>query len=63
LASLPEDHRQVLVLFDLEGYTHEEIHALLGIPAGTSKSRLFAARRALRERLSAGARPRGGETR
>lgn len=55
LGALPADLRQVLVLFDLEGYTHEEIHGLLGIAAGTSKSRLFAARRALRNLLAAGA--------
>jgi RNA polymerase sigma-70 factor (ECF subfamily) len=54
LASLSEELRTALLLFDLEGYTHEEVAAMLHIPAGTSKSRLFAARRALRERLGDG---------
>jgi RNA polymerase sigma-70 factor (ECF subfamily) len=54
LASLGEEFRTVLLLFDQEGYTHEEIAIMLQIPAGTSKSRLFAARRALRERLGRG---------
>jgi len=51
LAALSDEHRSVLLLYDREGYSHEEIGALLGIPAGTSKSRLFNARRTLRERL------------
>lgn len=53
LRELPEEQRRVLVLFDLAGYSHHEIHGLLGIAEGTSKSRLSAARRALRERLAA----------
>lgn len=49
LASLSDEHRSVLLLYDHEGYNHEEIGELLGIPAGTSKSRLFKARRVLRQ--------------
>jgi RNA polymerase sigma-70 factor (ECF subfamily) len=49
LDALPEGQRIVIVLFAIEGYTHEEIGGLLGIPPGTSKSRLFEARRTLRE--------------
>ena len=52
VASLPEGYREVLVLHDIEGYTHEEIAALLGIDRGTSKSQLSRARRELRARLS-----------
>lgn len=48
LARLPDGSRAVLLLHDLEGLTHDEIGARLGIAEGTSKSRLFAARRALR---------------
>jgi RNA polymerase sigma-70 factor (ECF subfamily) len=48
LDALPESQRIVIVLFAIEGYTHEEIGGLLGIPPGTSKSRLFEARRTLR---------------
>jgi RNA polymerase sigma-70 factor (ECF subfamily) len=48
---LPHGYRQVFVLHDVEGYTHEEIGALLGIEAGTSKSQLSHARRRLRAAL------------
>lgn len=51
LAQLSEELRAVVVLYDVEGYTHAEIGERLRIPAGTSKSRLHAARRALREQL------------
>ncbi len=49
LAALPDHQRTVLVLHAIEGYTHKEIGGLLGIAPGTSKSRLFEARRALQE--------------
>jgi RNA polymerase sigma-70 factor (ECF subfamily) len=52
LAALPPGYRAVLILHDVEGYTHDEIGERLGIQPGTSKSQLFHARRALRERLS-----------
>ena len=48
IALLPDGYRQVLLLHDVEGYTHEEISAQLEITAGTSRSQLFHARRALR---------------
>jgi RNA polymerase sigma-70 factor (ECF subfamily) len=51
LATLPEHHRTVLVLFDIEGYSYEEAAALLELPMGTLKSRLNRARIALREQL------------
>lgn len=51
LAALPDGSRAVLVLFELFGHGHDEIARRLGIPAGTSKRRLFDARRALRRRL------------
>ena len=35
-------------MFDVEGYSHDEIAARLGIAPGTSKSQLFHARRSLR---------------
>jgi RNA polymerase sigma-70 factor (ECF subfamily) len=43
--------RQVLVLHDVEGYTHEEIATFLGVTAGTSKSQLFKARARMRKLL------------
>jgi RNA polymerase sigma-70 factor (ECF subfamily) len=52
LASLPTGYRTVLVLHDVEGYTHEEIAHQLGVDPGTSKSQLSRARRALRVRLA-----------
>lgn len=51
LAQLPDGYREVLLLHDLEGYTHEEIARRFGIVEGTSKSQLHRARRALRELL------------
>jgi RNA polymerase sigma factor (sigma-70 family) len=56
VASLPLGYRETLLLHDVEGYTHEEIAAILGIESGTSKSQLSRARRALRARLAGGAR-------
>ena len=44
--------RQVFVLHDVEGYTHEEIAESLGITAGGSKSQLFKARAKLRRLLA-----------
>jgi RNA polymerase sigma-70 factor, ECF subfamily len=48
LDRLAPGYRAVVVLHDLEGHTHEEIGALLGIDAGTAKSQLSRGRRALR---------------
>jgi RNA polymerase sigma-70 factor (ECF subfamily) len=52
LATLPERQRVAVVLFDVEGYTHGEIAEVLGIPAGTVRSHVFHARRALRTALA-----------
>jgi RNA polymerase sigma factor (sigma-70 family) len=54
LRQLPERRRIVLVLHDLEGYTHAEIARTLGIAAGTSKSQLHDARMQLEELLTGG---------
>jgi RNA polymerase sigma-70 factor (ECF subfamily) len=61
LDSLPEGMRQVVVLHDVEGYTHEEISSELGISAGTSKSQLFKARAKLRRILRPASPLRGEE--
>lgn len=53
LATLPRRAKDVLVLHDIEGYTHEEIGVLLGVTAGTSKSQLHRARSLLRSALAA----------
>jgi RNA polymerase sigma-70 factor (ECF subfamily) len=52
LDKLPEGMRQVLILHDVEGYTHEEIGDVLGVTSGTSKSQLFKARAKMREMLA-----------
>ena len=52
IGSLAPGYRAVLVLHDVEGYTHEEIAGQLGITVGTSKGQLFKARRAVRGRLA-----------
>ncbi len=51
LGHLPSGRRTVVLLHDLEGYSHEEIGEMLGIAAGTSKSQLHDARRQLRRLL------------
>ena len=50
--ALSDKLRPVYLMHDVEGYTHEEIGAILGIPAGTSKARLFDARARLRRALA-----------
>ena len=52
LDRLPEGMRQVLILHDVEGYTHEEIGDALGVTSGTSKSQLFKARAKMRAMLA-----------
>lgn len=54
LELLPPGFRTVLVLHDVEGYTHQEIGDRLGITDGTSKSQLHGARKAMRRLLSPG---------
>ena len=49
---LPDIYRSVFVMHDVEGYTHEEIGSSLDVAVGTSKARLFRARRMLREELA-----------
>lgn len=51
VASLPPRARAVLVLYDVEGWKHEEIAAELGMAVGSSKAQLHRARNLLRERL------------
>jgi RNA polymerase sigma-70 factor, ECF subfamily len=48
LAELSERQRLAVVLFDVEGFAHREIAALLKIPEGTVRSEVFHARRKLR---------------
>ena len=48
LKKLPERARAVIVLHDVEGFTHAEIGEMLGIPGGTARSDLHHARQKLR---------------
>lgn len=50
---LPDGYRTVFVMHDVEGYTHQEIAAALGIQEGTSKAQLSRARAKLRVALAA----------
>ena len=54
LDGLDPDARAILALHHLEGRSVDELAAILGVPAGTVKSRLYAARRALRAALESG---------
>jgi RNA polymerase sigma-70 factor, ECF subfamily len=51
LESLPEHHRKIVVLSDLEGLSYREIADTLEIPMGTVMSRLHNARKRLRDAL------------
>ena len=51
IASLPAKHQAVIGLFYLQGRSITETAEILGIPAGTVKSRLHFGLRSLRERL------------
>ena len=50
--ALPPKLRMVVVLANIEGHGMNEVAALAGVPAGTVKSRLFEARRRLKEMLA-----------
>jgi RNA polymerase sigma-70 factor (ECF subfamily) len=53
IAALPTGYRTVFLMHDVEGFTHEEIGAALGIESGTSKAQLSRARAKLRAALGA----------
>lgn len=59
LEELPEKQRLVVLLAAMEGHTLEEVAAMLAVPLGTVKSRLFFARRSLAERLRCFVNPSG----
>jgi RNA polymerase sigma-70 factor (ECF subfamily) len=63
LASLAQEHRELIVLRDIESLTYDEIQEITGLAQGTVKSRLHRARLALQqevERLSTPAPGEGG---
>jgi RNA polymerase sigma-70 factor (ECF subfamily) len=53
LGHLPEKHRAILVLREVEGLSYEELAQALEIPKGTVMSRLFHARTKMQELLGA----------
>lgn len=62
---LPPGYRRVLVLHDIEGWTHDEIASSLGCSTGTSKSQLHKARARMRDLIAPVGTPIGtgnGET-
>ena len=52
LYTLNDDDRALIVLYEIEGYSIEEIREITGLPAGTIKSKLFRARIQLRKLLN-----------
>jgi len=51
MSRLSSEHREVLVLKDIEGMKYEDIAEILGVPIGTIRSRLHRARLELRDLL------------
>jgi RNA polymerase sigma-70 factor (ECF subfamily) len=52
LHDLPEHHRAVIVLREIEGMSYEEMAEALEVPKGTIMSRLFHARKKMQEALA-----------
>ena len=52
LTKLPPDFREVLVLYEFEGWSYKEMASALNVPIGTVMSRLSRARRRLQEAIS-----------
>jgi RNA polymerase sigma-70 factor (ECF subfamily) len=61
LGELPEMQRLAVTLYDLEGYSHQEIAGILGIAVGTSRAHVHHARRALRRLIGPAVAPEEGE--
>jgi RNA polymerase sigma-70 factor (ECF subfamily) len=51
IAGLPERARTVLILYDVEGYQHDEIAEMTGMAVGSSKAQLHRARKLVKEIL------------
>jgi len=53
LTDLPPEHREVLILREMEGLSYSEIASIIGVPLGTVMSRLSRARNRLQQNLAA----------
>jgi RNA polymerase sigma factor (sigma-70 family) len=51
MGNLSPEHREAIVLREIEGYSYDEISGMLNIPLGTVKSRISAARLLLRKEM------------
>ena len=51
LATITNDQRAAIVLFDVEGFDYAEIAEMTGVSLGTVKSRIHRGRLAMREQL------------
>jgi len=52
VGEMPPKLRSVLIMYDFQQLSYEEISQALGVPLGTVKSRLFNARKTLRDKLA-----------
>lgn len=59
LSGLSSAYREVFLLYEVEGYKHREIAEMLEIPEGTSKHRLFEAKRQLKAAMRGATVARG----
>lgn len=50
--SLPNTYRMVFNLYEIDGYSHDEIAKMLNVSPGTSRSNLFKAKQKLQEQVS-----------
>ena len=57
LSQLPDDQRETFALYYMQEFSVAEIGEMLDLPAGTVKSRLFTARRRMRQLLQAAEAP------
>jgi RNA polymerase sigma factor (sigma-70 family) len=51
ISNLPTGYRVVFNMYVIEGYSHNEIAAILGVNSGTSRSQLAKAKKLLRQRI------------
>ncbi len=48
---LDPDHKEIVILRDIEGFSYDEIAQILNLPEGTTKSRLHRARMVVKDKL------------